>query len=164
MQTFDSYRRLVRAGEWKDPTAAFLVFARAPESAASVRKFRTRTEDGEIPSVPSLSSVLASEGTLGAPLQKSASSPYEDFIFVGRAVTADIVLEDESISKSHAAFHRQAGEWLVKDVRSRNGTYVNGRRLVLGEQVKIASGAQITFGAIAGYFIDLPHLRRILAV
>ena len=161
MHTFDSVRRLVRAGEWKDPMGAFLLFVRTPRTSASMRKFRTDTDDGDLPSVPPLSAVLAAPETQAAPHVKRDTSPYEAFVFIGRAVTADIQLDDESISKSHAAFQRRGEDWFVKDVRSRNGTYVDGRRLNPGEEARVHSGTQVTFGLLAAYFVELQYLRRL---
>jgi hypothetical protein len=161
MQTFDSFRRLVLTGEWTDPKTALLLIVCAPKGTPSQRRFRTATDEGMGPPVAALAAVLVSHETLAAPLVKRENSPYEGFIFVGRAVTSDIVLDDESISKSHAAFQHEGEAWFVKDARSRNGTYVDGRRLEGSERIRIHSGSQITFGHVAAYFVELPHIRQV---
>ena len=65
-------------------------------------------------------------------------------------------------TKSHAAFQHEGTLWFVKDARSRNGTYVDGRRLQSGARAEIESGSQITFGGIATYFVGLARLRRLV--
>jgi hypothetical protein len=163
MQRFEAFRSLASDSQWDDPAAALLLIVRRALGTPSTRQFRTSTDGGEYVLVPPLSAVLASPDTLAAPLRKRENSPYAEFIFVGRSTTADVQLEDASISKSHAAFQRHGEEWFVKDVRSRNGTYVDGTRLELGGRVALRSGAQVTFGAVPAYFAELPHLRRLLA-
>jgi pSer/pThr/pTyr-binding forkhead associated (FHA) protein len=160
MQTLDSFRRLVLTGEWKDSKTALLLIVALPKGTPSQRRFRTATDDGDGIPVTPLASVLVSHETLAAPLVKRENSPYEGFIFVGRAVTSDVVLEYESVSKSHAAFQREGETWFVKDVRSRNGTYVDGRRLEASERIRLHSGSQVTFGSVAAYFVELSQIRQ----
>jgi hypothetical protein len=160
MRTFDEVRRLVRAGLWKDEGAAVLLVGFRATSGGA-RQFRTNTVEGRSAFVPPLSAVTADGETLVLPMAKRDKSPYAEFFFVGRAMTADLVLDDPSVSKSHAAFQREGAVWHVKDARSRNGTYVDGRRLDAGARLKLESGAQVTFGAIATYFLSSSELLRL---
>lgn len=49
---------------------------------------------------------------------------------VGRASNCDLVVARSSVSSHHAVIRwDQAGYWTVRDLGSRNGTYINGRRL-----------------------------------
>lgn len=150
---------LVRRRAWTADEPA-LLFGFRP-LAGGGRQFRTLSADGDARAVPSLGAVLVDEDTVVAAIAKRAGNPYGDFIFVGRGPTSDIVIEDPSVSKSHAAFQREqgaGGRWAVKDNRSRNGTYVDGNRIAPGVWTTIASGAQITFGGVAAYFIDAQRL------
>ena len=53
---------------------------------------------------------------------------------VGKAADADVVLTgDSTVSAVHAMLERVGQRWFIKDLKSRNGTIVNGERLV-GEQ------------------------------
>jgi hypothetical protein len=160
MRTLDEVRALARAGQWSERGAAVLLvgFRSQPGNA---RQFRTNTAESRAGHVPPLAAVTADGETFVLPLAKREKSPYEELFFVGRVMTADLALDDPSVSKSHAAFQREGDIWHVKDARSRNGTYVDGRRLEPGERVKIVSGAQITFGAIATYFLDPAHILRV---
>jgi pSer/pThr/pTyr-binding forkhead associated (FHA) protein len=151
---------LVRgSGAWNAADPVLLFGFRTATSSA--RQFRTKSAESDPPSVPSLRLVVADAETVVAPVVKRAGNPYGEFIFVGRAVTSDIVIDDPSISKSHAAFRRdpsKGGGWFVKDNRSRNGTYLDGEKLESSSWVAITSGAQITFGGVAAYFVDAEAL------
>lgn len=48
---------------------------------------------------------------------------------IGRAETNDIVLRDINVSRRHARLMESDGAYLLVDVVSTNGTYLNGRRL-----------------------------------
>jgi hypothetical protein len=50
---------------------------------------------------------------------------------IGRSPVADLVVDDPLVSRVHTRLELVAGTWtVVDDGLSRNGTYVNGRRLV----------------------------------
>ena len=77
--------------------------------------------------VPRLAASLLDEDVRLAPLSKSDRNPYQNFIFVGRASTCDVILRDASVSKTHAVFERDGQQplWKLRDNRSHNGTWVN---------------------------------------
>jgi len=62
---------------------------------------------------------------------------------LGRSETADIVIHDDEISRVHCAVIRAGDEVALEDCRSKNGTFVNGRRI---EREVLASGAVIQIG------------------
>ena len=66
----------------------------------------------------------------------------KDVVTVGRHPESDIFLDDITVSRRHAEFRRAEGTFIVADVGSLNGTYVNGTRcehqaLVHGDHVQI---------------------------
>jgi hypothetical protein len=67
-------------------------------------------------------------------------------ITIGRGITADIVLDwDSEVSRVHAELVRVAGSWaVVDDGLSRNGTFLNGRRV--NARKRLASGDAIRVG------------------
>ncbi|HVT40023.1 MAG TPA: FHA domain-containing protein [Gemmatimonadaceae bacterium] len=69
---------------------------------------------------------------------------------VGRGGHNDVVVNDESLSTSHAKIIRREGVWWVVDQNSTNGTYVGGRRVV-GEQALVGA-PDIRFGGIKMIF------------
>jgi FHA domain len=65
---------------------------------------------------------------------------------LGRAPDGDVVFDpefDRDASGNHAEARRQGAGWLLVDLKSRNGTFVNGERV---EQRPLTSGDEVTFG------------------
>jgi pSer/pThr/pTyr-binding forkhead associated (FHA) protein len=65
---------------------------------------------------------------------------------IGRADYNDVVLPDESVSTSHAKLQRREGVWMLADLESTNGTFVDGER-VQGD-APLAPGAMVRFGDV----------------
>ncbi len=63
---------------------------------------------------------------------------------IGRGSENDITIADPEASAVHAALEPLAGAWTVRDLTSRNGTFVNGER-VLGER-PLHRGDEIRIG------------------
>ncbi len=64
----------------------------------------------------------------------------------GRSSTQGVQLDDPSVSRRHARFVLEGGQWHVFDEQSRHGTFVNGVRLEAGEGVPLDAGDRITMG------------------
>lgn len=68
----------------------------------------------------------------------------------GRSPEMAIFLDDITVSREHAAFaHTQSG-WLLKDLGSLNGTYVNRDRI---DSVQLANGDEIQIGKYRFHFL-----------
>ncbi|HEY2524721.1 MAG TPA: FHA domain-containing protein [Candidatus Binataceae bacterium] len=65
-------------------------------------------------------------------------------ITVGAAADNDLVLNEPTASRQHAALERRWGRWRVVDLGSTNGTYLNGRRVV--GPTRVARGDELRFG------------------
>jgi hypothetical protein len=48
-------------------------------------------------------------------------------VLIGRSSSCQIVLGDDTVSRRHAELRFEDGRWLLRDLGSSNGTYVNGR-------------------------------------
>ena len=69
----------------------------------------------------------------------------DERVTVGRSAGNTIVLSDDSqVSRVHAVIEQLAGEWSVRDVNSRNGTFLNGTR-VSGE-ARLGPGDELRIG------------------
>ena len=69
---------------------------------------------------------------------------------IGRDPNATIVLRGESaavVSTRHARFFVDKAQWFVEDLGSRNGTFVNGRRIDGGARQRLNVGDEIGFGS-----------------
>src|SRR2546426_1005246 len=90
----------------------------------------------------SLASFLVKSGALkGQRLQ--VKTPV---VNVGRADYNDLVISDGSVSTAHAKLQRREGVWVLVDLDSTNGTFVDGDR-VHGES-PLAPGAVVRFGDV----------------
>lgn len=69
----------------------------------------------------------------------------KDQIFIGREVRCDVMLNNDSVSRRHAEVVRLAEGWLIRDLGSRNGTYVNGQRI---QEYVLQEGDLLTIGDI----------------
>lgn len=65
---------------------------------------------------------------------------------IGRADYNDLIIPDESISTSHAKLQRREGVWVLVDLESTNGTFVDGERIKA--DTPIAPGTMVRFGDI----------------
>jgi hypothetical protein len=69
---------------------------------------------------------------------------------IGRGRQADVVLNDPNVSRQHAEIRPRGGSWVITDLRSTNGSQLNGRRIegpeVLrpGDEIELGA-SQITF-------------------
>lgn len=66
---------------------------------------------------------------------------------IGRDLVNELRLSDSSASRRHAELRFEAGGWVLRDLASMNGTFVNGRR-VMGS-VAVRAGDQVTFGGMS---------------
>jgi serine phosphatase RsbU (regulator of sigma subunit) len=69
-----------------------------------------------------------------------------DMLIIGRNPDCDLVLEPKSVSRRHAAIVRREGDYLIKDIGSTRGTFVNGQKLI--QPVVLRSGHIIQIGEI----------------
>ena len=79
-------------------------------------------------------------------------------IYIGRDINNDIVINDAEISRKHARLILQAGEYVLEDLGSTNGSYVNGQRLmgphVLRPGETVLFGENVSLAFDAGYDAD----------
>jgi hypothetical protein len=71
---------------------------------------------------------------------------------IGRDPGADIVLHDTTLSRRHAVIHRNGSRFMVRDVGSRNGTFV--RQRMITEETALKSNTEVQFGVFRMLFIQ----------
>jgi hypothetical protein len=69
-----------------------------------------------------------------------------DRVTVGTLETNDLVVDADGVSRVHAVLERFGDTWCVRDLGSRNGTFVNGDR-ILGERA-LHAGDEISLGRL----------------
>ncbi len=67
-----------------------------------------------------------------------------DQLTIGRDSSSAVAINDAEISRKHARLTFQGGKYVIEDLGSTNGTFVNGQRLV--SAVVLKSGDVVSFG------------------
>lgn len=83
---------------------------------------------------------------------------------IGRQVEgAGLAILEASVSRSHAAIDRTPDGWIVKDLGSANGTWIDDK--LIEQPTKLSDGDRLRFGHIAFYFVadvsDLPAVPKV---
>ena len=77
-----------------------------------------------------------------------------DTTSAGRHPDSDIFLDDVTVSRRHAEFRSDAGEFVVVDVGSLNGTYVNREPV---DTAVLANGDEVQIGKFRLVFLTGPR-------
>jgi hypothetical protein len=70
-----------------------------------------------------------------------------DTITLGRDPMADISLNDPEVSRQHARLTKTASGYVVEDLGSTNGTFINGDQLESGVAVTLTDGDSVSIGS-----------------
>jgi adenylate cyclase len=71
--------------------------------------------------------------------------PERQVLYVGRDPASDLPVLDPGVSRRHAELRADAGSIAVRDLDSRNGTFLNGRRVA---HARAVLGDRIAFGPV----------------
>ena len=71
---------------------------------------------------------------------------------IGRRAAADIVLDDSTVSRRHALVLDRGGAPVIADDRSRNGVYVNGRRV---REARLHHGDEVQIGGRVMRYLEV---------
>ncbi|MCC6525312.1 MAG: sigma 54-interacting transcriptional regulator [Polyangiaceae bacterium] len=88
-----------------------------------------RPSEAPIPGLVLVGTVAAGE-RLGVVPALRPISVLEGSVLVGRGHGADVALDDERLSREHVRVSHEGGAFRVTDLDSRNGTFVDGARVV----------------------------------
>jgi transcriptional regulator with GAF, ATPase, and Fis domain len=73
-----------------------------------------------------------------------------DAVCIGRDSSCDIVLSHGSVSRRHSLVSKIDGRFVIEDLKSKNGTLINGRAIV---RENLCEGDQLHFGDILAHFV-----------
>lgn len=78
---------------------------------------------------------------------------YKDETRIGKEERqADVCIAQDVISRVHARIQKEEGEYYIIDLDSTNGTYINGRKLIGTEKVKLQQGDHVSFANVEYIF------------
>jgi pSer/pThr/pTyr-binding forkhead associated (FHA) protein len=105
------------------------------------------------PSVAGVDALPAGSALLVVKRGPNAGSRFlldRDTTSAGRHPDSDIFLDDVTVSRRHAEFRREGGEFVVIDVGSLNGTYVNREPV---DSAVLAGGDEVQIGKFRLVFL-----------
>lgn len=76
----------------------------------------------------------------------------------GRSVECQVHIPDDSLSLQHARLSSDQGRWYIQDMKSCNGTFLNGKRVV--RKMRLRDGMTIRFGNCEATFHEAKRVRR----
>ena len=66
-------------------------------------------------------------------------------LMLGRSSDCQLVFGDDTVSRRHAELRLVEGRWMLRDLGSSNGTWVNGRRVM---EAEVAPGDYVQLGGL----------------
>ncbi len=103
----------------------------------------------QAPPGPCLTILTKEHSSIIFPLQKGKST-------IGRNLKNSIILNDEHVSTYHAAVTINDDACWIEDLNSRNGVYVNGKKI--SEETRLLNDSLIKIGStILKYSAELNH-------
>jgi pSer/pThr/pTyr-binding forkhead associated (FHA) protein len=66
--------------------------------------------------------------------------------YVGRSAITDVQIKDKYVSREHLLLRKSGDKLLVMDLRSKNGTFLNGNQIRPGTEVELKEGDSIIVG------------------
>jgi len=86
---------------------------------------------------------------------------------LGKSSPADVVCDNPYVSRRHAQIVQENGAFLIRDLKSKNGTFVNGgalqsetRRLHSGDRIELGLGQVVLRFQEWGTTVTLPPVRQ----
>ena len=138
---FRFYAEAAQALDSPPPGAAHRLYDTAHGIPSMVPSFPSRPT-----APPPLATVLVRSGSL-----RGQRLPIRTpVVNIGRAEYNDLVFSEESVSATHAKLQRREELWVLTDLDSTNGTFVDGDQ-IRGE-VPLMPGSTVRFGDVAVMF------------
>ncbi len=121
----------------------------APTAILDMTRIRREHAEGK----PRLAALVANLEIVRGPYVGASFPIARPVVSIGRGAQSDVRVRDDSMSANHATLLRKGASWFVIDLRSANGTFVDGSR-VAGER-ELASGSRLKLGSVEMVFRSL---------
>ena len=123
------------------PAAAFPTSSAAPTEAVSHPAAPASGPGGETASTDNATRLVITSGA-----RAGAEFPLgRDEITIGRSSDSAIIIRDDYTSTHHARLMLWNGRWMIQDLDSTNGTFLNGSRVTVPTPIPL--GATVKVGA-----------------
>jgi len=81
------------------------------------------------------------------PLAKKPGASFPDRITIGRVTHNDVVISEPSVSRMHA-YIRESNGWVIADVGSKNGSWLDDQVLEPRRETLLYGGAVLQLGDV----------------
>jgi pSer/pThr/pTyr-binding forkhead associated (FHA) protein len=69
-----------------------------------------------------------------------------DTVYIGRAPDNDVQMKDKFVSRKHLRIFKKKNKYFIEDLKSKNGTFVNGEQIRSGVEQEVGEGVPIVLG------------------
>lgn len=125
--------------------------AAAPTAILDMSRIRRELASGTVRDAPP--TLAASLEIVRGPFAGASFPIARPVCSIGRGPQNDVRVRDDSMSTNHATLLRKGAAWFVVDLRSANGTFVDGLRIA-GER-EVPSGSRLKLGSVEMVFRSL---------
>jgi pSer/pThr/pTyr-binding forkhead associated (FHA) protein len=118
-----------------------------PEETSTIPLIDADTEEMSVDDVTAVENLPSGSAMLLVQRGPDAGARFlldTDVVTVGRHPDSDIFLDDISVSRRHATFTRNEGRYVISDLGSLNGSYVNRDRI--DTDVVLSGGDEVQIG------------------
>jgi pSer/pThr/pTyr-binding forkhead associated (FHA) protein len=101
--------------------------------------------------------IILAEGAM-----KGRSFDFDDnTVFIGRSLKNDIHINDNAISRKHLKIFKIGKKFFIEDLKSTNGTLINGEPIASGESYEVNESDSIQIGGTVIHLDDLPVVKAL---
>ena len=86
---------------------------------------------------------------LGLTTEKQDPVLLGEFTSIGRNVSCDLHIQSNFVSQRHARIEKRNSKWIIRDLQSKNGTFLNGAKII---EAELSRDDEVTFGDICFKF------------
>jgi pSer/pThr/pTyr-binding forkhead associated (FHA) protein len=118
-----------------------------PEETSTIPLIDADTEEMSVDDVTAVENLPSGSAMLLVQRGPDAGARFlldTDVVTVGRHPDSDIFLDDISVSRRHATFTRTEGRYVISDLGSLNGSYINRDRI--DTDVVLSGGDEVQIG------------------